>query len=189
MIDFLKKIEEFNIPVVDQYHGSLDDLKNQTDMEGVVVRFENGEMIKIKTEWYVAIHKAKENILFEKNVINLILEEKIDDIIPNLPDSDKDRLTRYKEDLLMNIDLEALAIANDLTLFHTNGITRKQFATEYAPKINPFTRSILFACWDNNDIHNIRNKVITLVLKNCSTQKDVDSIRHIIKVKWKAGEL
>lgn len=179
----------YNIPVVDQYHGSLDDLKNQTDMEGVVVRFENGEMIKVKTDWYVAIHKAKENILFEKNVIKLILEEKIDDILPNLPDSDKERVIRFKEGLLMNIELEALAVANDLTQFQANGITRKQFAVEYAPKINPFTRSILFACWDNNDIHNIREKVITLVLKKCSSQKDVDSIRNIIKVKWKEGEL
>jgi RNA ligase len=178
----------YNIPVVDQYHGLLDDLKNQTDMEGVVVRFENGEMIKIKTEWYVAIHKAKENILFEKNVIKLILEEKIDDILPNLPDSDKERVIHFKEGLLMNIELEVMTVLTTLIHFQANGITRKQFATEYAPKINPFTRSILFACWDNNEVH-IRDKVIALVLKNCSSQKDVDSIRNIIKVKWKAGEL
>jgi RNA ligase len=180
----------YDIPVVDIYIGSLDDLKNQTDMEGVVVRFDDGEMIKIKTDWYVAIHKAKENILHEKNVIRLILEDKIDDIIPNLPETDQQRLLDFKERMLHNIDVEALAIANDLAQIHYNNVSRKQYATEYANKINPFSRSIVFASWEDYKIGKIRDRIIQQILKNCGSQKAVDSIRHIIKVEWKVtGEL
>jgi hypothetical protein len=37
------------------------------------VQFDDGHCMKIKTSWYLRFHKAKENLVFEKDVINLIM--------------------------------------------------------------------------------------------------------------------
>jgi RNA ligase len=89
-LDMMKYVsEQYNIPMIKTYSGDISNIREQIGIEGVVVRFNDGHMIKVKTDWYVAIHRAKDQILFEKNVIKLILEENIDDILPNLLENDK----------------------------------------------------------------------------------------------------
>ena len=170
----------FRSPVVKQHMGGLNALKDETGIEGVVVRFDDGQMFKIKTEWYVAIHKAKENILFEKNVIKLILEERLDDIIQELPDSDVERITQYQETLLDNIDKSVLLCQSALK--SAEGQDKKYFAINIAPKLIPILRVACFACWNNPE--NIRDSLILNILKKTSTQSEVDSIRDIIGGKW-----
>lgn len=173
-------VNQFEIPVVKQHMGGLNALKDETGIEGVVVRFDDGQMFKIKTEWYVAIHKAKENILFEKNVIKLILEERLDDIIQELPDSDVERITQYQETLLDNIDKAVLLCQSALK--SAEGQDKKYFAINIAPKLIPILRVACFACWNNPE--NIRDSLILNILKKTSTQSEVDSIRDIIGGKW-----
>jgi RNA ligase len=170
----------YDIPVVQPVRNPLDQIKSMTDIEGVVVRFDNGHMIKIKSEWYVAIHKAKENLLFEKNVIKMILEEKVDDILPNLPQLDIDRINAYKENLLNNIDRNVMLCHNALN--EASGYDKKHFAVNIAPKLHPWLRVACFASW--NDPSKLRNLMIVNILKKCGSQTDVDSIREIIGGKW-----
>jgi T4 RnlA family RNA ligase len=54
------------------------------DREGFVVEFTNGEMVKIKLAQYFSLHKTKDELLNDKNVVKLALEGKIDDILPML---------------------------------------------------------------------------------------------------------
>jgi len=54
-------------------------------IEGVVIRWNNGHMLKIKTDEYVNIHKAKEQIADERKLVSLILLNKLDDVLPVLP--------------------------------------------------------------------------------------------------------
>lgn len=171
--------DPFNIPVVQEYKGSLDDLKDQIGMEGVVVRFYDGHMIKIKTEWYVAIHKAKENILHEKNVIKLILEEKLDDIVANLPDDDKKRLLDYKEALTGAIDRYEKFLHGILMSAH--GMDRKTFALDVAAGLDSFTKPIAFSSLDKPE--GLRENIRLAILKRTGSQAQVDSI-PILTVRW-----
>ena len=155
-------------------------IPSMQDIEGVVVRFDNGHMIKIKSEWYVAIHKAKENLLFEKNVIKLILEDKLDDILPNLPDSDVQRMLEYKENLLNNIDGNVMLCQEALN--EGKDHDKKHFAINIAPKLHPWLRVACFAAW--NDHSRLRDLMIINILKKTGSQTDVDSIRDIIGGKW-----
>ena len=170
----------YDIPVVKPVRNPIEQIQSMTDIEGVVVRFENGHMIKIKSEWYVAIHKAKENLLFEKNVIKMILEEKVDDILPNLPQPDIDRINAYKENLLNNIEKNVMLCQNALN--ESKNYDKKHFAVSIAPKLHPWLRVACFAAW--TDHSRLRDLMILNIIKKCGSQSDVDSIRDIIGGKW-----
>lgn len=170
----------YDIPVVQIISNPIEDIKSMTEIEGVVVRFDNGHMIKVKSDWYVYIHKAKENLLFEKNVIKMILEEKVDDILPNLPQPDIDRINAYKENLLNNIERNVILCQNALN--ESKNYDKKHFAVSIAPKLHPWLRIACFSAW--NDHTKLRDLMITNILKKCGSQTDVDSIREIIGGKW-----
>lgn len=54
--------------------------------EGEVWRTAEGHMRKLKAEHYCLIHKTLEHLNFEKDVIRLIVDEKLDDAKPFLPE-------------------------------------------------------------------------------------------------------
>ena len=68
----------------------LIELKEVTeDKEGWIVQFENGKMVKIKTQWYQDLHKLfTEDINKEHTLVSLILNDTIDDVIAQLPEND-----------------------------------------------------------------------------------------------------
>jgi RNA ligase len=102
--------ENYNIPVVRTWDIGLE-MDNKTmksfigyvrdleDREGFVVRFSDGHMIKLKCDWYVQIHKAKEAILQDRNIVELILDDKLDDIKAHLPAEDRDRLSYFESQI------------------------------------------------------------------------------------------
>jgi T4 RnlA family RNA ligase len=65
--------------------------KTVEDEEGWVIILNNGEFIKIKTLWYFAMHKLlTDDLNNEAAICSLILDEKIDDILSQIPqDSEK----------------------------------------------------------------------------------------------------
>jgi len=81
--------KSFNIPMV----AALDDLvemfdspegvkryvEETTDVEGVVVQFDNGDMLKIKTAWYMERHRAM-TFLRERDIAEMTLNETLDDL-------------------------------------------------------------------------------------------------------------
>lgn len=64
--------------------------------EGDIIRFSDGHMIKIKNDWYVRIHKTLDRIRFDRHIVNLILHEEIDDVIPMLPQESVDRVRDFE---------------------------------------------------------------------------------------------
>jgi RNA ligase len=187
--EYLKpdQIEDFakhhRIPVVARHTVNLVALKEATDIEGVVVAFDSGLKVKVKTEWYCSIHRAKDNILFEKNVLKLILEEKMDDVIPFLLDHDRKRVEDYRDILLKNIEGIVWHVDQILEGCHVSNIDRKGFALNIAPEYSKFIVSIVFATWGKLKSE-IRQHVVKTYLKNTSSQTDVDSIREFIGTTW-----
>lgn len=71
--------------------------------EGEVWRRDDGHMIKLKAEHYCLLHKTLDHLNHEKDVIRLIVDEKLDDAKPFLP-----------EDLVSKADAFAKAIFHGL---------------------------------------------------------------------------
>lgn len=79
--------EKFDIPVNPPLFSAgfdlpelLTSLNTVTGIEGYVLQFANGEMVKIKTKWYIGLHHAV-TFVRQRDIARLVVEEKIDDYI------------------------------------------------------------------------------------------------------------
>ena len=170
-------IREYNIPVVEQ-HGSVEDPKAFTqyvhelkNAEGFVIRWADGHRVKIKAHEYIQIHKAKEAILQDRNIVELILEEHLDDVKAHLPAEDRDRLTQFENDFNAAVVQRVMYITAVLYKLASEKIDRKTFALEHASKLDAYARPIVFKNFEyrpdvvtsaklRDDVHNtIRNNL------------------------------
>ena len=55
-------------------------IPSMTDIEGFVLLMANGQRIKIKTEWYLSLHHAKDSVNNPRRLFECILEEGVDDL-------------------------------------------------------------------------------------------------------------
>lgn len=143
-------ISEYSIPVVGQ-HGSVEDPKDfmqyvheLKNAEGFVIRWADGHRVKIKAHEYIQIHKAKEAILQDRNIVELILEEHLDDVKAHLPAEDRDRLTQFESDFNDRIVHQVRYITAVLYKLASEKIDRKTFALEHASKLDAYVRPIVF---------------------------------------------
>jgi RNA ligase len=82
----------WDIPVVKAVDGLavqnielfVKQVREWDDGEGIVLRFDTGHMVKVKADDYVLRHKSKDSISQEKNVLQTILSDSVDDLIPLL---------------------------------------------------------------------------------------------------------
>jgi RNA ligase len=176
----------YNIPVVRQYPGttaSMEHLLAETHdlqgQEGWIIRFDDGHMLKLKGKEYVTIHKAKDQILRENGVIEMILDEKLDDVKAFLPEDDRRNLERFEGAFWHGVQDTAgrwqLAYIGAKNVF---GADRKAFAMEWAPGFEQNLRSVIFRAWDASDF-DFHAAVVDTVRKNLGTQTRVNEARHL----------
>jgi RNA ligase len=127
----------------------IDHVRDLEDVEGFVVRFDNGQMLKLKCDWYVQIHKAKEAILQDRNIVELILDDKLDDIKAHLPVEDRDRLGLFEFQINSRIINRAELLVDATKREQILG-DRKYFALNRAQEYSSYSRAIVFALWDDN---------------------------------------
>jgi hypothetical protein len=78
---------------------------NPMEHEGVVVRDGNFNRIKVKNAAYIAYNKVRDRLsTSERNIVELILAEKDDDVIPMLPEEIVQNLQKIKRGLQMTIE-------------------------------------------------------------------------------------
>ena len=124
--------------------GFIDYVRDLEDLEGFVVRFNDGHMLKLKCDWYVQIHKAKEAILQDRNIVELILDDKLDDVKAHLPQEDRDRLTVFEDAFNWSIADTVFMLDNDLSWIREQDIHRKTFALEHAGRYDQYMRALIF---------------------------------------------
>lgn len=136
-VDYLKTIGNmYKIPVVSVVDNfSLNDINilaktvnNMINVEGVVIRFKNGHMVKVKTEWYVLLHRSKAKFENDIDLIKLILDGQIDDIRAMFGNDIK-AITRI-DDLEFKIKdyYNHLQIITEGFYQNNKHLTRKEFA-------------------------------------------------------------
>ena len=130
------------------------------DREGFVVRFDDGHMLKLKCDWYVQIHKAKEKILQDRNIVELILDDKLDDVKAHLPQEDRDRLTVFEGEFNKAVTTAFAHIMQILYYIDKAGIDRKSYAIKHAPNLNAYVRPIVFKNFDTPFDMNLKIKIL-----------------------------
>ena len=193
---FYNRLESFGnqygIPVVRSYEGTPENMElliNETraseDIEGWIIRFESGHMVKIKGDWYLRIHKTKDKLTFEKDVVEMLLDEKLDDIKSFMLEDDRRRVEKFEnafwEGVAYQVELYdryfATVIASDLD--------RKEYALQWMPTIqkqDPFAAPIVFGKFNGKDT---RSMILDFIRKGTSSQTRIDEVRGLWNgTKW-----
>lgn len=194
----LVKVGKFS--AVNDLDEFLNYSKNLINEEGFVVRFNDGKMLKVKSEAYTNAHRTLSSIAQEKDFLILIIDDKLDDLRQYLADDIANKMERYREDFYHNINEISdkifqitkkiyIDVVNEYSKYFENqsGI-RKQFALIVSNEYKDFS-PIMFKLFEQfingkGDIEFVRKSIMNIVKKGCSTQTKVDSNRHYFKVNW-----
>lgn len=111
---WLQIIHKHNIQVVSDEITPLTELINKTKTfkgyEGHVAQFNNGDMMKFKTEWYMKLHHVV-TFLRERDIAELALNEQLDDVKAAMIEAGHDiievnRIEKKLKDRIISIESE-----------------------------------------------------------------------------------
>lgn len=173
----------YAIPVVRAFEPQsdmkafIDYVRDLEDLEGFVVRFDDGHMLKLKCHWYLQIHKAKEAILQDRNIVELILDDKLDDVKAHLPPMDAASLTRFESQFNLAVADATYVLANELQWIRNDNIDRKTFAIEHAGKYDQYIRALIFKNFEELSHDKYWNDVRNTIRNNLTKTAKYEAIR------------
>lgn len=180
----------WDIPVVDvldmtdpvpSQEELVDMIRGMQDAEGVVIQFDDGHMVKIKADTYVALHRVKSLLENERDVVGLILDEKIDDLLPLLPHGDRSRLLIFETDVWK--DMLTFQTNVNIVLRRIEGISRKEFALA-SGDMDPLMRSAVFKFFEDGACS--MDYIVDVVRKNLGSRASYAKLKGILKTaSWK----
>jgi RNA ligase len=181
---------DYGIPVVKAWGTDVGDLtaflhhaRSLENAEGCVVRFDGGDMLKIKADAYVRMHKAKDAITLEKNVLALVLRGEEDDVLPILPEEEAHALTDYAAKVRHNLAEAADQLRDTICdAKQRYGEDRKAFALKVVPTLPKIMSGPAFKAFSGGNAY---EAVCDIVSKNLGSSTDVEKIRPLIgDVRW-----
>lgn len=139
--------------VVKKYDGISDysTLKGmiENNAEGFVVRFSNGDRMKIKGEEYVRLHKVMTNLSTTAVWEVLSNGGSMDDLLKDVPDEFYQKIQDYVFDLVVRHD----NIMKDYLYYYTDIVLKTQDRKSFAEETKRYSHpSLLFGLLDGKDI-------------------------------------
>jgi RNA ligase len=175
----------WNIPVVKAVDGLaiqnielfVKQVREWDDGEGVVLRFDTGHMVKVKADDYVLRHKSKDAINQEKNVLQTILEDAVDDLVPLLTPEDAERVKSFQNAFWVSVDDLASEMADLYNAGNLMYPEKKDFAVEFVQKkILPIHSPIMYGMKAGKGAKNV---IVDMISKSLSTQTKIDQNRWL----------
>ena len=152
------KVADFVNPV--SLQELVDMTKNEIDKEGYIVQFEGGHFVKIKTAWYTALHGLLTEDVYKENIIiGHILDDKIDDILGQIPQDDLDTHNRINKIITIvkkSINDKVSEIDEAYLHFVNLGISKKDYALNYRTDNDNF--SFVMNMVKNNELKSLSEK-------------------------------
>lgn len=181
--------KNYSIPVVKAVDGLaiqninlfVQQVREWEDSEGIVLRFDTGHMVKVKAEDYVLRHKTKDSISQEKNVIQVILDDSVDDMIPLLTTQDAERLKEFQHAFWNSVEDVCTEIF-DLYKQIDKGQDQKEFATMAVASVLPQYQSFMYRLRKGNKVKDL---VVEQISKSLGSQSKIDNIRWLFgDIRW-----
>lgn len=156
------------------------------DLEGVVIAFTGGLMLKCKADDYVDKHRAVSQLKFEKDVLKLIFTNNLDDVLPILSEDVRKQVEGYRSKVVSHAsEFEVRVYDKYEAIFDTfseeiQDADDKVLRREFALAVGSNERwkrdgKFLFNLLDGKGIN-----IPDFIVSKCGSQTGVDSIRHII---------
>lgn len=184
-------VEQEGIPVVKAIAGLavqnielfVKQVREWDDGEGVVIRFDSGHMVKVKADDYVLRHKSKDAINQEKNVLQTILEDSVDDLVPLLTPEDGERVRAFQTAFWASVDDVAYEMANLFVSGNQMYPDKKDFAVEFVQKkILPIHAPIMYGMKGGKGAKEV---LIDMIKKSLSSQQKIDAARWMFGgIEW-----
>jgi len=147
----------FDIPVVKRYNAfsSIHELmkvaKALEGEEGFVVQFPDGDMVKAKSDWYCLRHHSRDLITQEYRVVQMILNEEIDDLIPMLLEDDIKKVHELEKFVEQRIEQTNLNIIDLYLYVEKKFNSKKTFAlSEFSKTLTSEQKSAMFSLMDGH---------------------------------------
>jgi len=149
--DYLDKIGTIRIAPFEDDFKDLDNLieltAKQVDKEGVIVQAEDKSgkdfFFKIKTPWYMERHGLLTDDIYRENIIvGYILDDKIDDILGQIPEDEKEaheRIDKIIKIVKKSINDKVEEINEAYKHFKDLNISRKDYALGYIKNNSNFS--------------------------------------------------
>lgn len=182
--------ELFGVPVIKQLFSGVGNVeqfmaaaKDVVGMEGYIIRFDNGHMLKVKGAWYCQIHKTKDLLQFEKDVWKLILDEHMDDAMAFMDEPDRERVGRFITDFETGIATVGADLARRVEEGRAQtGGEKKRFAMEYIKTQPKADHGLLFSIYDGHEPSSV---IKDMLKKHVSSQTKVNAMRAYVNgVDW-----
>ena len=178
----------FEIPSVKVIEGTINDIhefmehtRALKNLEGYVIQFEDGTMVKMKADEYCLLHNTKEKLNLEKNVLAMITQEVLDDLLPTLDEGDRNAIIAYERDVMAGSAAAAKVIEEDSAriLGEIHSDDPKERRKQYAITVNniadlphAFYKRMMFAAYDGREM---LGEVIKIIGDNVSSSTSVAS--------------
>lgn len=182
--------ETYGIDYVKSYGGaksSMEALMRHTQdlegMEGYVIRFDDGYMVKLKGAWYLRIHKVRDDLTSEKKLLTLIINDGIDDLKPLMLEDDRKRVEEFERLFWNGIELSIKAFEEMFKKYESP--TRKEFA-EKIKNLDGITKQILFSMLDG-ELPMVA--VRRTIQKNLGSSTKIENVRPLwFFLRWSYGD-
>lgn len=178
--------DQYGIEVVRAYAGTAANMEHliaetraSEGIEGWIIRFDDGQMLKVKGDWYVRIHKTKDNLTLEKNVVDLIVNEKMDDTKAFMLDEDRARVEAFETEFWRGVAHQVEIYDRYWAMVQASNLDRKAYAQNWMPTIqkqDSFAPQFVFGKFDGKDS---RKMILDQIRKNTGTQTKIDSVRRL----------
>jgi RNA ligase len=157
-MEHINLISDIGLPVVNKYDG-IEDFTLLNDMigdneEGFVVRFTNGDRMKIKGEEYIRLHKIMTNVSTTAVWEILSNGDDINEIIKDVPDEFYDKIKDYVKSLRYQYwSVQELAgkYFDNLYESYNGDLPEKSKYAEWVKQFEKYLHPILFKMYDNKD--------------------------------------
>lgn len=153
---------------------------DETGREGDIIRFADGHMLKVKNSWYVQIHKTKDIVRVDRNIVELVLNETVDDTRAMLDPSDLARVDQVEAAFWEAFENAAGRLEGLEMLARTiYGADKKRVALEMVPNlINKADGGFIFKLIDG---HAIRDLLLDHCKKNIGSTPKYDALMEWMK--------
>jgi RNA ligase len=185
----VESAKAYNIPVVDTTHAEgsnaaelLVTVKKLENIEGFILNFDNGEMFKMKCDWYIQRSKkmAGEFTGHEKDIWLLVLDNKLDDLGEALGHNRKQKIEEFGIKLMAALEQRAAEINAVVEDAKKRGLTKKEFVDEMNQKnagngdSEKMYKTTYYRVFDGADAF---DTIVDVIKKSCNTASRLDIAR------------
>lgn len=157
-------------------------MRRRKGLEGCVLRYRNGEMVKLKTDWYGLLVRGLQSVDLsatrpnQRHIWSLVIDEAYDDFKCTIAADERERLDRFNHDVFVAVD--ALVDRIRVLLDEKVALSDGEFAQWHKSSRCTFPASVCFRMRKGGVDADARAMVVEWMQR--AVQDDVDAVRALL---------